>query len=85
MQQKRPLTRRAQRAMTLADTQAAALGHEYIGTEHLLLGLLEERTGPAAQILEHLGVTAERVRTLLAEGPSPSSEESGPGLSPSPV
>ena len=63
----RPYTTRAQQALTLADGSAAARGDAFIGTEHLLLGLLAERTGPAAQILAHLGVTAERVEQLLSE------------------
>jgi ATP-dependent Clp protease ATP-binding subunit ClpC len=58
----RPYTSRAQRALALADGEAQTLGHAYIGTEHLLLGLLEEKTGPAAQILNHLGVTVDAVR-----------------------
>ena len=58
----RPYTTRAQTALSLADAAAARLGHEYIGTEHLLVGLLEEKTGPAAQLLNHLGITVERVR-----------------------
>lgn len=58
-----PFTTRAQRALELANEAAATLGTEYVGTEHLLVGLLEEKTGPAAQILHHLGVTTERVRT----------------------
>jgi ATP-dependent Clp protease ATP-binding subunit ClpC len=68
----RPYTTRAQQALALADTAAAAQGDEFIGTEHLLLGLLAERTGPAAQILTHLGVTDEQVRRLLASArPAP--------------
>ena len=63
----RPFTSRAKQAIAFADTNAARLGQEYIGTEHLLLGLLEEKTGPAAQVLNHLGVTAERVRTAWRE------------------
>lgn len=59
----RPFTTRAQHALQLADTAAAEFGVEYIGTEHLLIGLLEEKSGPAAQILNHLGVTSESVRT----------------------
>ena len=51
----------------LADSSAATRGDAFIGAEHLLLGLVAERTGPAAQILAHLGVTADRVRRLLAE------------------
>jgi ATP-dependent Clp protease ATP-binding subunit ClpC len=63
----RPYTTRAKRALDLADTAADGLGHKYIGTEHLLLGLLDEKTGPAAQILNRLGVTADTVRHELAE------------------
>ena len=63
---KRPYTTRAQRALALADAAAAGQGDEFIGTEHLLLGLLAERTGPAAQILTHLGVTDDEVRRILA-------------------
>ncbi len=63
----RPYTTRAQQALALAESTAATRGDEFIGTEHLLLGLLAERTGPAAQILGHLGITAERVEQLLAD------------------
>jgi ATP-dependent Clp protease ATP-binding subunit ClpC len=58
----RTYTTRAKRALELADSAAARRGREYIGTEHLLLGLLEERTGPAAQLLNDMGVTVGRVR-----------------------
>jgi ATP-dependent Clp protease ATP-binding subunit ClpA len=51
----------------LAQTAAVARGDEFVGTEHLLLGLLAERTGPAAQILAHLGVTSDRVEQLLVQ------------------
>ena len=60
----RPYTTRAQRALDLADACAARLGREYIGTEHLLMGLLEESTGPAAQVLNRLGVTTAAVREV---------------------
>ena len=63
----RPMTSRAQQALTLAHSDAAARGDAFVGTEHLLLGLLAERTGPAAQILTHLGVTRDRVEELLAQ------------------
>ena len=65
---------RAQHAIDLADARAAELGLEYIGTEHLLAGLLEERTGPAAQLLNHLGVTAESVRPCGSSRPGRRSE-----------
>ena len=67
----RPYTTRAQHALQLADTAAATLGHEYIGTEHLLIGLLDEQGGPAAQILNHLGVTADGVREQLVKALAP--------------
>jgi len=68
---KRPFTTRAQRALALADAEASALGDEFVGTEHVLLGLLAERTGPAAQMLALLGVTPDRVRELLRQGRAP--------------
>jgi ATP-dependent Clp protease ATP-binding subunit ClpC len=58
----RPYTTRAQRVLALAGTVAERLDSPCIGTEHLLIGLLEEKTGPAAQTLNHLGVTTEAVR-----------------------
>jgi ATP-dependent Clp protease ATP-binding subunit ClpC len=63
----RPYTTRAQQALALAEASAAGRGEAFVGTEHLLLGLLAERTGPAAQILGHLGVTSARVEELLAQ------------------
>ena len=45
--------------------EARSLGHEYIGTEHILLGLLREGEGIAAQVLANLGVRIEDVRTSL--------------------
>jgi ATP-dependent Clp protease ATP-binding subunit ClpC len=63
---KRPYTTRAQRALALANA-AAQLGDEFVGTEHVLIGLLDEETGPAAQMLGHLGVTGVRIRDLLLE------------------
>jgi ATP-dependent Clp protease ATP-binding subunit ClpC len=56
------LTPRAKRVIELAIDEARHLGHNYIGTEHLLLGLLREGEGVAADILDSLGVTLERVR-----------------------
>jgi ATP-dependent Clp protease ATP-binding subunit ClpC len=62
-----PHTTRAKQALSLAQEAAVARSDEFVGTEHLLLGLLAERTGPAAQVLAHLGVTRERVEQLLAQ------------------
>ena len=63
----RPYTTRALRALKAADEASARLGREYIGTEHLLIGLLEDQMSPAAQLLNHLGVTAERVNALWVQ------------------
>ncbi len=56
------LTPRAKKVIELAVDEAARLGHHYIGTEHLLLGLVREGEGIAAGVLESLGVNLERVR-----------------------
>src|SRR5205085_402600 len=53
---------RARRVLTLAQEEARRLNHGYIGTEHLLLGLVREGEGIAAGVLESLGVNLERVR-----------------------
>ena len=57
-----PFTPRAKKVIELALEEARALGHNYIGTEHLLLGLLRESEGVAAQVLMDLGVKLEDVR-----------------------
>jgi hypothetical protein len=57
-----PYTSRAKKVLELAMTEARSLGHSYVGTEHLLLGLLREEKGIAAQVLVSLGVTLERAR-----------------------
>jgi ATP-dependent Clp protease ATP-binding subunit ClpC len=57
------LTTRAKKVIELAIDEARGLGHNYIGTEHLLLGLLREGEGVAAGVLDSFGLTAERVRT----------------------
>ena len=55
-------TERARQTVALAQEEARALKHNYIGTEHILLGLLREEDGLAARILGSLGITVERVR-----------------------
>ena len=55
-------TDRARRVVVLAQEEARELGHNYIGTEHLLLGLLREREGIAARALEELGISLDAVR-----------------------
>jgi hypothetical protein len=56
------LTPRAARSLALAVDEATRLGHAYIGTEHLLLGLIREGEGIAAGVLEKLGMTLDKVR-----------------------
>jgi len=57
-----PFTPRAKRALEFAHEEAANLGHDYIGTEHLLLGLLREQEGLAARVLVNLGVRLDEIR-----------------------
>ena len=66
----RPYTTRAQKAVTLASAAAEKFGDEFLGPEHLLLGLLDEKMNIAAQILTHLGVTRSRIEELLVEARS---------------
>ena len=76
------LTPRAKRVIELAIDEARRLGHNYIGTEHLLLGLVREGEGIAAGVLESLGVNLDKVRHEVirvlsqssASGPSSSGE-----------
>ena len=74
---KLPQTPRAKNVIEYAIEEARALNHNYVGTEHILLGLLRERDGIAAQVLTNLGLRLEAVRhevlRLLgvAEGPAP--------------
>ena len=57
-----PLTPRAKRVLELSVEEARFLGHNYVGTEHLLLGLIREGEGVAARVLLELGVDRKRVR-----------------------
>tara|TARA_B100000315_G_scaffold259185_1_gene314106 strand:+ start:939 stop:3410 length:2472 start_codon:yes stop_codon:yes gene_type:complete len=57
------LTPRAKRVIEMAIDEARQLSHNYIGTEHLLLGLLHENEGVAASVLESFGITLEQART----------------------
>ena len=62
---KLPHTPRAKNAIEYAMDESRNLGHNYVGTEHLLLGLLREKEGVAGQVLTNLGVTIEETREVL--------------------
>ncbi len=75
-----PFTPRAKRVLELSWDEARQLGHNYIGTEHLLLGLIREGEGVAARVLENLSVDLNKVRTnvvkMLGETKTTSSSSS---------
>ena len=58
-----PYTNRAKKVLELAMSEARELNHSYVGTEHLLLGLLAERKGIGAQVLTYTGIDLQAVRT----------------------
>jgi ATP-dependent Clp protease ATP-binding subunit ClpA len=69
-----PYTSRAKKVLELAMSEARELSHSYVGTEHLLLGLLREQEGIGGRVLDSLGVALEdvrdQVRNLVGEGDS---------------
>ncbi len=67
-------TDRARRTVVAAQDEARLLGHNHIGSEHLLLGLLDVPGGVALQVLESAGITAEAARVQLAEIAGPGSK-----------
>src|SRR5215208_1993402 len=67
------LTPRAKKVIELSVDEARRLNHHYIGTEHLLLGLVREGEGIAAGVLESLGVSLEKVRAQVMQVVSQSS------------
>ena len=70
-----PFTPRAKKVLELSMEEASNLGHNYIGTEHLLLGLIKENEGIAAQVLMNLGVKLEDVRDEVLEVLGANTEE----------
>ena len=72
---------RARRVLTLAQEEAQHLNHSYIGTEHILLGLVREEEGVAAKVLTNLGVSLSKVRSavefIIGRGDKPSSGQIG--------
>ncbi|HEX6947676.1 MAG TPA: ATP-dependent Clp protease ATP-binding subunit [Acidimicrobiia bacterium] len=73
-----PFTPRAKKVLELSLREALQLGHNYIGTEHILLGLIREGEGVAAQVLQSLGAELQKVRQTviqLLSGPAGSEEQ----------
>ena len=72
-------TERARRVLTLAQEEAQRFNHNYIGTEHLLLGLVREGDGVAAKVLGNLGVELNKVRSadefIIGRGERPTPGE----------
>ena len=62
-----PFTPRAKKVLELSLREALQLGHNYIGTEHILLGLIREGEGVAAQVLQKLGADLNRVRQTVIQ------------------
>ncbi|AKJ65340.1 ATP-dependent Clp protease ATP-binding subunit [Kiritimatiella glycovorans] len=78
-----PFTPRAKKVLALAGREAQSLGHTYVGTEHILLGLLREGEGVAARVLESLGIDLEESRMAVMKeldpNYEPGDEEEAPG------
>ena len=72
---------RARRVLTLAQEEAQKLNHSYIGTEHILLGLVREEEGVAVKVLTNLGASLSKVRAsvefVIGRGEKPSTSETG--------
>ncbi|MFY7894919.1 MAG: Clp protease N-terminal domain-containing protein, partial [Phycisphaerales bacterium] len=85
---KLPQTPRAKKVIEYAIEEARNLNHNYVGTEHLLLGLLREHDGVAAQVLMNLGLKLEEVReevlNLLGASNEQREENTGGGSTPEP-
>ena len=77
------LTTRAKRVIELAIDEARQMGHNYIGTEHLLLGLLREADGVAAGVLDSFSVTLEKARAEITRFLSQNANKSRAAKSPS--
>jgi ATP-dependent Clp protease ATP-binding subunit ClpC len=75
-------TDRARRAMTLANQEAQRLGHDHIGTEHLLLGLVRESSGTAALVLNEYRVDLGKIRQQVEQLVHPPAREKAKGALP---
>ena len=75
-------TDRARKVIALADTEAQHLNHEFLGTEHILLGIIEEGSGIAANVLRNLGVDLTKVRADVEMRVQSGSDPVRPGKRP---
>jgi ATP-dependent Clp protease ATP-binding subunit ClpC len=85
-----PFTPRAKKVLEFSLRESQQLGHEYIGTEHILLGLIREGEGVAAQVLVKLGADLSRGRQVIglphgSQGNAPASQRDSPPSRPRPV
>jgi ATP-dependent Clp protease ATP-binding subunit ClpC len=78
-----PFTPRAKRVLEISLDEARQLGHNYIGTEHILLGLLREGEGLAARVLESIGAEPSKIRSQVVKMVGESQEAVGVGIGPS--
>ena len=60
-------TKKAEKAVQIAESTAIKLGHNYVGTEHILYGLVKEGTGIANKVLENQNITADNVLEKIEE------------------
>ena len=74
---------RARRVLTIAQEEARNLNHSYIGTEHILLGLVREEEGVAAKVLTNLGSGLGKIRGREARITAPASKRDARGSPPS--
>lgn len=79
-----PYTPRVKKVLALATKEAKALNHTYVGTEHILLGLLREGDGVAARVLKRLGVDIERTRQEILKELDPNLLPASDGPEPHP-
>merc|ERR1719387_2664993 len=75
-----PFTPRAKRVLEISLDEARQLGHNYIGTEHILLGLLREGEGLAARVLEFIGAEPSKIRSQVVKMVGESQEAVGAGI-----
>jgi ATP-dependent Clp protease ATP-binding subunit ClpC len=74
-----PFTPRAKKVLALSASEARGLGHSYVGTEHILLGLLREGEGIAARVLENLGVDLDETRYEIMKTLDPNYDPAAEG------